>query len=89
MVIIGQKTSRYKRIDTVAQLKASVLKAHGREDGPQMEVTAGARGEPNAGDELAELEAPPRALLEECLCNTRSTKRVAARLTSFVIGSNE
>ena len=49
MVIIGQKTSRYKRIDTVAQLKASVLKAHGREDGPEMETTAGAATEPNAG----------------------------------------
>ena len=36
--------------------------------------------------ELAELEAPLRALLEECLCNTRRTKRVAARRA---IGSNE
>ena len=35
--------------------------------------------------ELAELEAPLRALPEECLCNTR-TKRVAARRA---IGSNE
>ena len=33
----------------MAQLKASVLKAHGREDGPEMETTAGAVGEPNAG----------------------------------------
>ena len=49
MVIIGQKTSRYKRIDTVAQLKASVLKAHGREDGPETEISASAVGEPNAG----------------------------------------
>ena len=33
----------------MAQLKASVLKAHGREDGPEMEITAGAVDEPNAG----------------------------------------
>ena len=26
-----------------------MLKAHGREDGPEMEITAGAVGEPNAG----------------------------------------
>ena len=36
--------------------------------------------------ELAKLEAPLRALLEECLCNTRRTKHVAARRA---IGSNE
>ena len=36
-------------IDVMAQLKASVLKAHGREDGPEMEITAGAVDEPNAG----------------------------------------
>ena len=30
--------------------------------------------------ELAELEAPLRALLEECLCNIRRTKRLAARV---------
>ena len=29
--------------------------------------------------EVAELEAPLGALLEECLCNTRQTKTVAAR----------
>ena len=35
VVIIGQKTLREKRgIDVMAQLKASVLKTHGREDGP-------------------------------------------------------
>ena len=33
----------------MAQLKASVLKAHGREDGAEMETTAGPVGEPNAG----------------------------------------
>ena len=33
----------------MVHLKALVLKAHGREDGPEMEVTAGAVGEPNAG----------------------------------------
>ena len=36
--------------------------------------------------ELAELEAPLRALLEECLCNTRRTKRVEARRA---VDSNE
>ena len=36
VVIIGQKTLREKLgIDVMAQLKASVLKAHGREDGPK------------------------------------------------------
>ena len=49
-LIIGQKILREKRgIDVMTQLKASVLKAHGREDGPEMELTAGAVGEPNAG----------------------------------------
>ena len=33
----------------MAQLKASVLKAHGREDGPEIEATAGAMDKPNAG----------------------------------------
>ena len=36
--------------------------------------------------ELAELEAPLRALLGECLCNTRRTKRVAEHRA---FGSNE
>ena len=50
VVIIGQKTLREKLgIDVMPQLKASVRKAHGREDGPEMEITAGAAGEPNAG----------------------------------------
>ena len=50
VVIIGQKSLREKLgIDLMAQLKVSVLKAHGREDGPEMETTAGAVGEPNAG----------------------------------------
>ena len=39
----------------MAQLKASVLKAHGREDGPEMEIIAGAVDELNAG---AVLRAP-------------------------------
>ena len=39
MVIIGQKTLREKfGVDVMAQLKASVLKAHAREDGPEMEL---------------------------------------------------
>ena len=33
----------------MAQLKATVLKADGREDGPEMEFTAGAVGDVNAG----------------------------------------
>ena len=47
---IRDRILREKRgIDVMTQLKASVLKAHGREDGPEMELTAGAVGEPNAG----------------------------------------
>ena len=50
VVIIGQETLREKLgIHIMAQLKTSVLKAHGREDSPEMETTAGAVGEPNAG----------------------------------------
>ena len=53
MVIIVQNTLREKLgIDVMAQLKASVLKAHGREDGPEMEATAGAVCGPNAGAAL-------------------------------------
>ena len=50
VVIIGQTTLREKlRIDVMTQFKASVLKAHWREDGPELEATAGAVDEPNAG----------------------------------------
>ena len=50
VVIIGQKTLREKiGIDVMTQLKASVLRAHGREDGPEMEFTAGAADESIAG----------------------------------------
>ena len=50
VVIIGQTTLREKRwIDVMTQLKASVLKAHKREDGPEIAATAGAVDEPNAG----------------------------------------
>ena len=50
MVIIGRKTLREKLgIDVMTQHKPSVLKAHGRKDGPEMETTAGAVDEPNAG----------------------------------------
>ena len=50
MVIIGQKTLREKLgIDVMIQLKASVLKARRRENGPEVEATAGAVDEPNAG----------------------------------------
>ena len=53
VVIIGQKTATDKRgIDVMAQLKASVLKAYRREDGPEMEIIAGAVGEPIASDVL-------------------------------------
>ena len=38
-IFVGQKYSREKfGIDVMAQLKASVLKAHGREDGPEVEI---------------------------------------------------
>ena len=47
--IIGQKTlSEELGIDVMAQLKASVLKAHRCEDGQEIEITAGAVGELNA-----------------------------------------
>ena len=50
VVIIGQKISREKLgIDVMAQLKASVLKAHGREDGSEMEISAGSVVAPNVG----------------------------------------
>ena len=49
-VIIGKKTLGEKRgIGVMTQLKASVLKAHGSEHGPEMEATAGAMDEPNPG----------------------------------------
>ena len=48
MVIIGQKTLREKLgIDVMAQLKASVLMVHVRQDGPGMELTSLYVGEPN------------------------------------------
>ena len=41
VVIIGQKTLREKLgINVMAQLKASVLKAHGRQDSAEVEFTA-------------------------------------------------
>ena len=54
MVVIGQNSLREKLgIDVMAQLKASlkasVLKAHERKNDPEMEITAGVVGEPNAG----------------------------------------
>ena len=36
-------------VNVMAQLKASVLKVHGRQDGAEVEFTACAAGEPNAG----------------------------------------
>ena len=57
VVIIGQKMLRQKLgIGVMAQLKASVLKAHGCQDDAGMEFTALAVGEPNAG-------AVPRAAM--------------------------
>ena len=48
VVIIGQKTLREKLgIDVMAQLKASVLMVHVRQDGPGMELTSLYVGEPN------------------------------------------
>ena len=50
VVIIGQKMLRDKfGIDAMAQLVASVLKAYGRQDGAEIEFTALAVGESNAG----------------------------------------
>ena len=50
VVIFGQKTLKEKRgIDVMVQFKASVLKAQGHEDGPEMEITAGGVAELNAG----------------------------------------
>ena len=50
VVIIGQKTLREKPgIDVITKLKASALKAHGRENGSSMEATAGAVDESHAG----------------------------------------
>ena len=54
MVVIGQKSLREKLGINVmgqlkASLKASVLKAHERANDPEMEITAGVVGEPNAG----------------------------------------
>ena len=50
VVIIGEKTLREKfGIDVMAQLKASVLKAQGRQDGAGIELTARSVGEPNDG----------------------------------------
>ena len=41
VVIIGQKTLKEKLgIDVMAQLKASVLNAQGRQDGAEIELTA-------------------------------------------------
>ena len=58
VVIIGQKTLREKLgIDVMAQLKASVLTSNWGGDGPEMEITAGAVGEPNAGAVLREAMA--------------------------------
>ena len=48
VVIIGQKTPGEKLdIDFMDQLKASVLKAQGRQSGARMELTARSVGEPN------------------------------------------
>ena len=50
VVFIGQKTLRENLgINVMAQVKVSVLKAHGRLDGAGMEFNACAVGEPNAG----------------------------------------
>ena len=53
VVFIGQNTLWEKLgIDGMTQLNVSVLKAQGREYSPDMEITAGAVGEPNAGGVL-------------------------------------
>ena len=49
VVINGQNTLRERLgINVMVQLKASVLKVHGREDGPEMDDPAGDVDEPNA-----------------------------------------
>ena len=71
MVIIGQKTLSEKRgIDVTTQLKASVLRAHGREDGPELEATADAMDEPNA-----------RAVLRAAMAVAASERAAARQLT--------
>lgn len=50
VVLIGQKMLKEGLgIDVMAQLKASVLKTCGRQEGAGVKLTAGAVGEPNAG----------------------------------------
>ena len=50
VVITGQKRLRKKlAIDIMPQLKASVLKAQGRQRGAGMKITARSVGEPNDG----------------------------------------
>ena len=50
VVIIRQKTFRdFRGIDVMAQLKASVLKAQGREDGAGTELTSRSVDEANDG----------------------------------------
>ena len=50
VVIIGQKALKEKLgIDVMSQLKVSVLKAQGRQDGAWMELRSRSVGEPNAG----------------------------------------
>ena len=62
MVIIRQKTLTEKLgIDVMAQLKASVLKAYGRQDGAGVELTARAAGEPTAGAVLRARWLPRRS----------------------------
>ena len=46
MVIIGQMILRKTLgVDVMAQLKASVLKEYGRENGPELKITGGAVAE--------------------------------------------
>ena len=74
VVFIGQKTLKEKRwIDVMTQLKVSVLKAHGRKNGPEMEATAGAVDEPNAG-----------AVLRAAMVSRRS-ERVTARQVTWTM----
>ena len=50
VVVIGQKKPKEKlSVDVMAQLKVSVLKAHGRQDVAGMELTDRAVGEPTGG----------------------------------------
>ena len=73
VVIFCQTTVRDKRgIRVMAHLKASALKAHGCEDGAEMETKAGAVGERNAGAVLRGAGGLGRAATRQMTCTMTS-----------------